>query len=730
MRRSLAVAVAMLLLSTELQAGIIRCRASTFFRNTLNDEKRVCRQADAGSAHVAVLSVAPWEEYVNSLQPIFSLTIDDAMKEVLPATSTMEETVLRALIAKIEAAGPKITNKQTESEKVKADGTKEKTSEQTNVEETGDASTAKPPAGVTGSNPLDFSKDTAKIAGELPVDPMMRRLAALALYQEAQILSRHIADASVPKHYRPYVVRFQVTLMPNARREPYDAYTTVTFLAGQEQEYRRTPEAFEKETLYRTMAAKPRGLVRVVPLLVTDNIESTRRADVAQQIRDLSAAVVAMSGNVNVSAGVRSQLNRLTKSQSNDFNSLLTVARLSENSIRVRLGALQGNNQYTMIPRTHNITILAMVPDGNDEIRYISKSMMHDAIHGTALSVARSGVFGSRYKDVIDGWRKAYGLPKGQHHYTSLIPHAQSANFDEFRRHILVSILPSCEACPSNPTEAFIENLIQRMWADVSSYNGMDQFGEGRFALPPARYQSRRFFAEKIQVSPLDNGRFVTVRMRGSRYVDPARLRARLRVDLDGRLYFLDATRITKTAADEFELRFPSARRTISLGTKTPGQKSALLLSYAPSQFIWDDGPAFASHASYSAAFREKLNGGEEVSYPIETFIFDGPPDPGFSIAVATNVIDATKTPPRLKFTITRSSDKVDKVFFAIRGADIEGIEPTPKGDNKEMFAIADETYEVKLANVTPFSDVVITAFSLNGEDRLPAEDLRIRVVK
>jgi hypothetical protein len=451
---------------------------------------------------------------------------------------------------------------------------------------------------------------------------------------------------------------------------------------------------------------------------------------VAQQIRDLSAAVTAMSGNMNVSAGVRSQLNRLTKSQSNDFNSLLTVARLSENSVRVRLGALQGNNQYTMMPRTHNITVLVMVPPGADEIRYITKSMMHDAIHGTALSVTRSGVFGSRYQDVIDGWAKAYGLPKEQRHYTSLIPHAQAANFDEFRKHVLLSILPNCPNCTPNPSQAFIDNLIQRMWADVSSYNGMDQFGEGRFALPPARAPFRRFFAETTPISPVDNGRFTTVRIRGSRFVDPARLRARLRVDHVDKLYYLEATRITRLAADEFEIRFPSARRVVSLNTNTPGTRSALLLSYAPSQFIWDNDDAFGVGSGVSGANLTLLNRGEEVPYPVETFIFDGPPDPGFAISSATTVIDSSKTPPRLKFTITRSNDKVAKVFFAIRGADIETIKPAPQLDKKDMFALADETYDVALANVTPFSDVVITAFSLNGDERIPADDLRIRVVK
>jgi hypothetical protein len=82
-----------------------------------------------------------------------------------------------------------------------------------------------------------------------------------------------------------------------------------------------------------------------------------------------------------------------------DLNSLLTVARVSDNSIRVRLGALnQAEARYAMVPRTHNVTLLLLVAKDHADpaqhpppatyrptVQLFAKTSMVDAERGEAL---------------------------------------------------------------------------------------------------------------------------------------------------------------------------------------------------------------------------------------------------------------------------------------------------------------------------------------------------------
>src|SRR5262245_66686640 len=66
-------------------------------------------QAAAGSAHVAVLSVAPWEEYIASLQPNFPMDEARALKESLPDTLRAERQLSDVLGIGVKLALPSLT---------------------------------------------------------------------------------------------------------------------------------------------------------------------------------------------------------------------------------------------------------------------------------------------------------------------------------------------------------------------------------------------------------------------------------------------------------------------------------------------------------------------------------------------------------------------------------------------------------------------------------------------
>jgi hypothetical protein len=75
-----------------------------------------------------------------------------------------------------------------------------------------------------------------------------------------------------------------------------------------------------------------------------------------------------------------------------DYNSAFTVARVSHNTLRVRFGALnQAQAQYSMIPQTHNVTLLLMVPEEICQqtvpqmVRLVLRTSFVDARDGTGL---------------------------------------------------------------------------------------------------------------------------------------------------------------------------------------------------------------------------------------------------------------------------------------------------------------------------------------------------------
>jgi hypothetical protein len=209
---------------------------------------------------------------------------------------------------------------------------------------------------------------------------MTRYWAATALYQEVQLLNRYVRDAAVRDGCQAFVVRMQVSLMPAARGEPYDAYCTLGFFEGDR-------EGAPTTSLRDPSGAPLRTTPQVIPLMVTDNLEAGMQARAMDSVRQLAGAVYAMSFSVGASADVQNLQETLQRVFGQDLNSLLTVGRVTDNTIRVRLGAQQqASSDFAMVPRSHNVTLLLLVPEGSGpSIDVIMRSTMVDTITGEAL---------------------------------------------------------------------------------------------------------------------------------------------------------------------------------------------------------------------------------------------------------------------------------------------------------------------------------------------------------
>lgn len=192
-------------------------------------------QQQAGSAHVAVISVGSWEDYQNAMQPNFSMDETKALASVVPSTQVLREETQQALslLLKLRSADVKLSeekskNKITDPEN--PDGNKDEDVEKSGTKtETTDAGALGAPKGAVLGAPGSLPAKKDILDQPVDMDPFMRHAAAAALFQEVRLLNRYIRDAATREGYRALVVRVQVNLMPAARNEPYDAYTTLSF---------------------------------------------------------------------------------------------------------------------------------------------------------------------------------------------------------------------------------------------------------------------------------------------------------------------------------------------------------------------------------------------------------------------------------------------------------------------------------------------------------------------
>lgn len=333
---------------------------------------RVERQHEAGSVHFAVLSVAPWEEAAASLQPNFDLDEEGALEAVVPTTKALEESVMRSVQA---AVGVRVADKDS-------DATKENTA---------------PNASAVVEDRVRGAPETSVLDQPQGMDPFLKYSAATALLQEVRLLNRYISDAAVRKGCRAYAVRMQIALLPTARNEPYDAYATVSFFTdegGAKRDAGAVAQGGAPDVILRATddladdaVAKGRA-PHVIPLLATDNLEGALHSRTVDDVKQMAGALFFAAGPLGLSGDVQQFTKNLQGVLGRDLNALLTVARVSDNSIRVRLGAMQqAASAYAMIPRTHNITVLVLTPEhGPRTLRAVAKTVMVDAETGKALA--------------------------------------------------------------------------------------------------------------------------------------------------------------------------------------------------------------------------------------------------------------------------------------------------------------------------------------------------------
>lgn len=385
-------------------------------------QERARTQLEVGATHVSVLSIADWYSVRDNLKPNFtSLTGDAAIRQAVASTAAVEERLFDSFAGSLRAGLP--TNSVTSVRKEVTDGEGKTT---TTSERTQERNDGELPEGGAEADKATTIKNVLNERSNLVIDPMMKYLAATALKQEVELLNLYVQNAPVKDGYRAFVVRMQVSLLPRARNQPYDAYTTLSFLptglievnnddTGSSTENGNNPQQMKLLThvsnvtspektndtsstkaLAGTKNYNAKDSIRIVPLLVTDNLEAVLRSGSYERIRQISASLTAVASGASIGADLDHRLAQVQQVLSTDLNSLMTVGRVADNAVCVRFGAQQiGHDAYSMVARTHNVTVLVVVKDEVFEkiknnaaaLQVVSRTEYVDASSGRSLKV-------------------------------------------------------------------------------------------------------------------------------------------------------------------------------------------------------------------------------------------------------------------------------------------------------------------------------------------------------
>lgn len=277
----------------------------------------------SGDVFVSPVSTTRWDHYRDQFQPKFDLSEAEALAMAVPTTTQVEQSALDSLSV---------------AAKVKAlDGAFDEGDTVEGVDPSGLSSPGTAPTVTAAKEILD--------AKTLDIDPRLRYLLATALWQEVQVLNRYVVDAAVRRRVQnrefiPYVVRLQLSNHPDSVQSSYLTEINLHF-------------------------SSTRGTPIVVPLLINDHVEAVLASRRDEEIRRVALSLAALFKGVGANVNMDSFRGELNRSLSRELNSLLSVASVSEDHLRVRLGARRvGDDTYRATSEPHYMTVLILMPSG------------------------------------------------------------------------------------------------------------------------------------------------------------------------------------------------------------------------------------------------------------------------------------------------------------------------------------------------------------------------------
>lgn len=329
--------------------------------------------SEIGPTLISVDNAVPWEEIAGALEPNFAVNGgDDFLNNGLPTTALIQTQVLKALGIRAAVGLPRslsetVEKAATESARessIDSSGTSASTTTATTTGSSNKTTTRGPgelPALPVGSPTEGTLPTPIDIDAALTTDPFLKYQAAASLFQAVRLLNAEVRNAALRDGYLPYLVRLKLAPIPYRDDINVNIYAKIAFFHA----HNAMPSESQHSLAEREQNGTPtqKFLPYVLPLLITDNIERAVEARAAELARQFGLAVNFMINNVGGNVAANDQMRRAQSFTASDFNSLRTVTRLSDNTLFVRLGAMnQAPTGRAIQARTYDIALLLLVP--------------------------------------------------------------------------------------------------------------------------------------------------------------------------------------------------------------------------------------------------------------------------------------------------------------------------------------------------------------------------------
>ncbi|HKV08192.1 MAG TPA: hypothetical protein VJ725_08650 [Thermoanaerobaculia bacterium] len=544
-------------------------------------------QNEAGSVLVGVQSVAPFEAYVDALQPRFVLSSDDALRDAISASQIQDLRQLRSLALRIALNLP--TRTTTSSTEIESNGEGTTTSETRNDSQaSGAAPTVEVPGAIT-----DLIDRIEKEPDAISTDASLRYRSAAALLQEVALLSNYVRDAAVSSDTAPYVVRLLLTVFPSSRRSPYDIYTNISFFFAPDED--QVPFIYNRKALVNKgddyVDQKIDGCsqqpVPVIPLFVTDNLEASILRSTRGVASDLGGTVGGSVGAVGAGVGGALRQEAGAATLGRGINALFTLGPAAENTLAVRLGAANSDGGFEMLPRTYNLTALVLIPTvrledwakSSDSTGYYQFKNQSGATENDILAPCSSIVYWahSTFRDALNGSTlPSPGIKSLEKELSDLGigPEAVQAvlteDFQKFR-------------------ESYQKTTVRKAeydWSAAMAARSRTGLTGGHFKVPRPIFEFfKRRDGEKVAL--YDDGTTSSVRLAGAAGIVSKGLSGRLTIEGGGKTLTIYQTRAEANEdGTGATIEFPSVRQAAKSMGLTP-EKIQVEVFYSPPLRNW-----------------------------------------------------------------------------------------------------------------------------------------------
>jgi hypothetical protein len=740
------------------------------------EQKRYDFQDEAGSVLIGVQSVAPFEAYIDALQPRFNLTAEDALKTAVATTQIQELRNLRALLLSIAVNLP--TQATAVSEELKRVGD-ETTSSRT--ETTTETSGAVPSASVP-TKLTDVINQLSDVSTSVSLDASLNYRAAAALSQEVALLSSYVRDAAVGVRATPYVVRMLLTVFPSARRSPYDVYSTISFFGRRASEGERAggPLIYNRSVdipietrhfLEPEIHACDGRPLKTIPLFVTDNLETSVLRSARGSLADLGGSVGGNIGLAGLGVGGRVQNESTAATLGRGLNALFTLGLASENTLAVRLGAVTLDTGYEMLPRTYNLTALVLVPSisivdaheapeetvnrwinpgENMETYYnLRRVRLYDLLSNGATASdlllpctlvsfraqskfrdAESGsLLPSRDKESLSSELRDMGLD-GNDFLTALLQddydlfayvyrkrEKEKTAEDVIRRNEERNEAPHIEVVKETGIPP-LGDSPEYYWTSAVAARSRRGFAGGQFEVP--RSIVRFFGNENKNVAIYDDGKMAYIQLAGGVGLTSKGISGQLTAkgkDKTWTVYSTNAIAINDGTGARIE--FPSIQQaTKSIGMELKDLDLNVSVSYSPPTQRW--APVSNTYLAW-----------EQDQSPIVTI--DPKVTPAaFSLIPSSSHIRANADGVgqiKLEVRATDKKTPVPEIRLAVDGGVVTNINPPEKADTgADIVLLTNKIYTVTIGNLLPGNSLKFKAWRMDGESKIEIPAIPVAV--